>query len=742
MFEDWGSKQEVQGLRVGRRHEMKYAILLLSFFVVARSQEPHWLSSDGPPGGGVLCCAVSGKTILIGCLVDGAYRMPLRGTAWERTSVSGTDITALIALDDATFLAASRRDGLLRTTDHGASWTRTGDGIPHLEIKAFWKASSTLLAGLSSATSTTHMIYHSSDAGFSWTASSIQNGLSRTIFAFASAKSASDTIFAANGSLLRSTDRGVSWSEVATTFQNDLRFLSVNARGHLLAASRKNIRISTDGGQEWKEVEKHFGNVHGVALTNDDRIVIASKTELYSTTDAGETWNPPGAYYFYSSYINKLERLNHTDSLVVCSVSGVAIHVDEHQGWQLRNDSLQINDVLSVATNSLGAVLAVSSDWPNTGRNYMKSTGMYRLKSGEQKWQKLILDSSISLHSEIITDRKGNWYISNWRKLYRSEDGGDNWTIMIQDSSMEYYRPYMKKVYITPVATCLVQYVYPGSRSYPSTSALHRLSDGGTTWSRIKSFEYAYNLTFTTTHTGTLLMGTSQYLNRGVYRSTDDGKTWVQTGLLFTGVTSLVTAVAGQLFASTELGIYRSTDDGVTWHIRDSLAASSLVATPSGMLVATTIEDGRVLRSSDGGISWSDYSHGMLAFGVTALACDPRGRIFAGTRGGGVYASASTFTSAEEISGSVPDFISLSNYPNPFNTQTHIQFSLVGRTPVTLDIFNLVGQRVSVLAEEQSFERGSHSVVWNANGMPAGVYFARLRIAGRPPAVRKVLLIN
>jgi hypothetical protein len=65
------------------------------------------------------------------------------------------------------------------------------------------------------------------------------------------------------------------------------------------------------------------------------------------------------------------------------------------------------------------------------------------------------------------------------------------------------------------------------------------------------------------------------------------------------------------------------------------------------------------------------------------------------------------------------------NYPNPFNPTTQISFSLPKATHVTIEIFNVMGQRVSILSEGNR-EAGVHMVEWDGNNVSSGVYFYRL----------------
>ena len=80
------------------------------------------------------------------------------------------------------------------------------------------------------------------------------------------------------------------------------------------------------------------------------------------------------------------------------------------------------------------------------------------------------------------------------------------------------------------------------------------------------------------------------------------------------------------------------------------------------------------------------------------------------------------------------------NYPNPFNPETSIRFALPEASKVVLKIFNVTGQTVEVLSEGY-FEAGYHSVIWNADMMPSGVYFYSLEAEGFS-AVKKCVLIK
>jgi len=84
-------------------------------------------------------------------------------------------------------------------------------------------------------------------------------------------------------------------------------------------------------------------------------------------------------------------------------------------------------------------------------------------------------------------------------------------------------------------------------------------------------------------------------------------------------------------------------------------------------------------------------------------------------------------------------------YPNPFNPETVISFSLARRSDVQVRIFDLLGRQVATLVDEPC-PRGRHAVTWRADddgGRPlaAGVYLVELR-SDDLRQVRKLMLIK
>lgn len=80
---------------------------------------------------------------------------------------------------------------------------------------------------------------------------------------------------------------------------------------------------------------------------------------------------------------------------------------------------------------------------------------------------------------------------------------------------------------------------------------------------------------------------------------------------------------------------------------------------------------------------------------------------------------------------------SLTNYPNPFKFETTFSFSL-SNANYKLEVVNILGQTVF----SKNLDLGESSFKWHPNGMPQGVYFARLWQGNRVIGTRKLVLTH
>ncbi|MCK4696527.1 MAG: T9SS type A sorting domain-containing protein, partial [Candidatus Cloacimonetes bacterium] len=92
-----------------------------------------------------------------------------------------------------------------------------------------------------------------------------------------------------------------------------------------------------------------------------------------------------------------------------------------------------------------------------------------------------------------------------------------------------------------------------------------------------------------------------------------------------------------------------------------------------------------------------------------------------------------------------PGFVRFCIFPNPFNPETNIVFSLLEDTHVELTIYNIKGQKVRTICNEM-LGKGNYIYVWNGkdkNNLPvaSGIYFSEFETDGIIK-IKKMLLLK
>jgi parallel beta-helix repeat protein len=105
----------------------------------------------------------------------------------------------------------------------------------------------------------------------------------------------------------------------------------------------------------------------------------------------------------------------------------------------------------------------------------------------------------------------------------------------------------------------------------------------------------------------------------------------------------------------------------------------------------------------------------------------------------GAYEVISEIQSSDSIPLPV-QFSLMQNYPNPFNPATTIKYYLPTSTHITLEVFDILGSKVSTLAEGYT-TAGEHTVQMNNDNLPAGVYLYRL-VTEYTTQTRKMILLK
>ncbi|MFH5886412.1 T9SS type A sorting domain-containing protein [Halalkalibaculum sp. DA3122] len=89
----------------------------------------------------------------------------------------------------------------------------------------------------------------------------------------------------------------------------------------------------------------------------------------------------------------------------------------------------------------------------------------------------------------------------------------------------------------------------------------------------------------------------------------------------------------------------------------------------------------------------------------------------------------------------VPEQVELKpNYPNPFNPSTTIRYAIPEALKVTLEVYDLLGQKVATLVDKEQ-SAGNYQIPFNASDLSSGLYFVQIR-AGSYQEVQKITLVK
>ena len=164
-------------------------------------------------------------------------------------------------------------------------------------------------------------------------------------------------------------------------------------------------------------------------------------------------------------------------------------------------------------------------------------------------------------------------------------------------------------------------------------------------------------------------------------------------------------------------------------------------------LLGTTVQNGKLYQASD---LYSDTSYAVV-FSNGAASLSFRLRPY----GSAVFVLSDsakrvllpTLVNVDRTEGNragVTEFRLHQNYPNPFNASTRISYELPVAAHVTLAIYNMLGEKITILVEAIQ-PTGGHTVEWNgrsSEGHPvaSGIYFARFQAGGFRDSKKLILI--
>ncbi len=669
--------------------------------------------------------------------------------------------------------------GILRTTNGGASWTKSLDwsygqlrGVQAVKIHPnfagrVWAA-------------TTEGIFKSVDTGKTWiNVSDVPMGTD-LLFDMLD----SNVVIAAHGNLgsvgsgiYRTLDGGKTWDQLTqglpVIFGGKILFAQYKAAPNVIFASIGNGAVSgtwlcksTNFGDTWTTVSTFdyssyqgwYSHIVGID-PGDSSKIICGGIDLFKSTNGGVTvtkksdwaaWyfgtplpgEPEGpTNYSHADHHAIIYDPNNNNKIYFGNDGGVFCSTDGGEKFEGRNGGYQTTQFYNGFSSAwLDSNLAMGGLQDN-------ATAIYE---GTVAWRRVIGgDGCMTAMSPTSKDTM--YGSSQSLNVLRSTNRGISFGGMSipSGSITNFVGPYNLSESNPKVL-------------YAGRDKIYKTTNGGTNWTTTNANAAldgnpVLTIAIARTHSDTVYASTTPVSSRGrMFRTTNGGTAWTNiTGTLpdrylidiaVDPKNSAVVYVTASGFGTSHL--FKSTNAGTSWSDfgigLPDVPTSAVAIDPFNTNNIYVGNDLGVYISTNGGVSWTSFSDGLYdATLIMDLSISRKNKaIRAVTHGSGVFErklfDGTTSVNAERLI--VKEFFLEQNFPNPFNPVTTIRYHLSADRFTTLKVYDAVGREVATLVNELK-EAGAYTAQFDGGKLPSGIYFARLSCSGKSQ-MRKLVLMK
>jgi photosystem II stability/assembly factor-like uncharacterized protein len=629
----------------------------------------------------------------------GLYSSTNNGNQWANL---GRDYVSSLVIGDGKIFTGVTSGGVSLSTDHGTTWSSANNGLTNPRIMCLAVSDSRLFAGTRRCygrwcDNIPGALFSSTDYGANWSVAGLV-GLDVITLSVEGTKIYAGT----NDGIYISSDNGISWNSISADLTNVYVLCFAAMDNTLFVGSYGKVYVSTNGGLNWNSVGKFSSALEIRALLAVGQYVYAGTSDgLYLTTNNGSSWIATDSG-LASKDINALLRAGPT-LYVGTKYRGVFSSTDGAASWNLKSTGLTKIDGTN-AFSSFGETLVAGT----------YGDGLFVSTDHGVTWctksQSPAYITSLALSGSHLLAGSSNG-------LFISFDTCATW-------SPSYDGPW------TLAQTSSKALAGIGSNLYASfNNGFFSSTDGGLSWNASSIWgEYGAWVKSFASNGSDYFAGTWD----GAYLSTDSGLNWktINNGISNDwglNINAIATNGNNVFLAAFGAGMYISKDKGSSWAktnngLTDSSNIQSLTITRSDIFVGTS--QGGIFHSSDSGADWESINTGLAEYDIRSLFVNGS-TLYAGSSSGIFLRPLSEVTKVDNTKLRIPnEYMLARNYPNPFNPSTTIRFSIPMRSRVRVTIFNLLGQQVAELANEE-LGAGNFERTWNAN-VASGLYFYRL----------------
>ena len=333
----------------------------------------------------------------------------------------------------------------------------------------------------------------------------------------------------------------------------------------------------------------------------------------------------------YGGRIQSL-AINNSNGYIFAGTAGGGVFrsMDNGNSWTAVNNGFSVLVLYALVINASGHIFAGTYD------------GVFRSTNNGDSWTEVITGlPNFLVVSSLAINSSGHIFAGVSGGVFRSTNNGDSWTAVnngLADFDVNTLAINASGHIFVGTAGTYVGGVFQFGGVYRST-------DDGNSWMPVNSglpndtrdvFTLAIN------SSGHIFAGNTRgtagaYHGGGVFRSIDNGNSWmeVNNGLLRPDVKALtINNASGHIFAGTGGGVFRSANNGNSWTAINNgltdLEVYALAINASGHIFAGALVGG-VFRSTNNGNSWVPVNIGLINTAVRTLAINLSGTIFAGT---------------------------------------------------------------------------------------------------------------
>jgi hypothetical protein len=583
-----------------------------------------------------------------------------------------------------TFFIGTPAGGIWKTTNHGTSWIPLSDGLPSIGISGIavdpGNANTLyILTGDGDGFNTRSIgVLKTTNGGETWLSTGLSYEVTDAVFGFKLLihPANPNTLWSVQtDGLWQTNDAGANWTLVKSGSFRDLEFKPGDP-GTMYAVKTDTFFRSTNGGNSWQAV---FSGLPSGASRIAIGITPDNPNYVYLLSGPGGSG---GAGTFKGFLVSANSGINFVTQSTTPNILG------QNSGGGDSKDQSGYDLAVAVSRTNYAEVIA-------GGINTWRSADFGINWTITSHWQDHLNNigyTHADIHALEINPLNNYLYCGSDGGIFYSTNFGDDWIDLSpglantqwyriagyapdpdliiggsQDNGTNKYTgsATMTQIFGDDGMDCQIDPSDPNILYIcRQGGGLHKSTDGGNTFNSIQptgsTGSWVTPFVLDPSNSNIIYAGYDD-----VYKSTDGGGSWTNTGVDGRGVLAIGTDNPNRIYAGLDTFFWRSGDGAATWTSKSAGLPpnnlSGIAVNPDNSLevyvsIAGFSDGKKVYRSTDAGDTWTNYSGGLPNVAIHCLAFEDNN----GTPGGAIYAG--TSVGVFYLDNNLSDWIPFSNW--------------------------------------------------------------------------------